>query len=273
MSTASNIGIQLTLKGAEQVKQGLKTISGSAAEMARQFEASRGAILTTAAAVATATGIMVDRVSTAAAEIERFAMLAGSTPDEFQRMAAGAKSAGMSMEAYASTMKDVQDKIGDFLQTGGGELKDFFEKIAPAVGVTAEQFKDLSGPQALQLFYNSLEKANLSQKETVFWMESIADDATALVPLLQNNGAAFDALADRAAKYGAVLSDYALAAAKDFKSQTDEMTLALQGAEQILAVGLIPTLTETARELLATADSAGIADTAATVIRTTLRRW
>lgn len=270
MSTASNIGIQLTLKGAEQVKQGLKTISGSAAEMARQFEASRGAILTTAAAVATAAGIMVDRVSNAAAEIERFAMLAGSTPQEFQRMAVGAKSAGMDMEKYASTIKDVQDKIGDFLQTGGGELKDFFEKIAPAVGVTAEQFKNLSGPQALQLFYNSLEKANLSQKETVFWMESIADDSTTLVPLLQNNGAAFDALADRAAKYGGVLSDYALAAAKDFKGQTDEMTLALQGAEQILAVGLMPTLTETARELLATADSAGIADTAATVIRTTL---
>ncbi len=270
MSTASNIGIQLTLKGAEQVRQGLKTISGSAAEMARQFDASRGVILTTAAAVATAAGIMVDRVSNAAAEIERFAMLAGSTPQEFQRMAAGAKSAGMAMEKYASTMKDVQDKIGDFLQTGGGELKDFFEKIAPAVGVTADQFKNLSGPQALQLFYNSLEKANLSQKETVFWMESIADDATTLVPLLQNNGAAFDALADRAAKYGGVLSDYALAAAKDFKSQTDEMTLALQGAEQILALGLMPTLTETARELLATADSAGIADTAATVIRTTL---
>lgn len=270
MSTASNIGIQLTLKGAEQVKQGLKTISVSAAEMARQFDASRGVILTTAAAVATATGIMVDRVSTAAAEIERFAMLAGSTPQEFQRMAAGAKSAGMDMEKYASVMKDTQDKIGDFLQTGGGELKDFFEKIAPAVGVTAEQFKNLSGPQALQLFYNSLEKANLSQKETVFWMESIADDATTLVPLLQSNGAAFDALADRAAKYGGVLSDYALAAAKDFKGQTDEMTLALQGAEQILAVGLMPTLTETARELLATADSAGIADTAATVIRTTL---
>lgn len=259
MSTASNIGIQLTLKGAEPVKQGLKTISGSAAEMARQFEASRGAILTTAAAVATATGIMVDRVSTAAAEIERFAMLAGSTPQEFQRMAAGAKSAGMDMEQYASTMKDVQDKIGDFLQTGGGELKDFFEKIAPAVGVTAEQFKNLSGPQALQLFYNSLEKANLSQKETVYWMESIADDATTLVPLLQNNGAAFDALGNRAEKYGQILADYALAAAKDFKSQTDEMTLALQGVEQILAVGLMPTLTETARELLATADSAGTA--------------
>lgn len=259
MNAASNIGIQLTLKGAEQVKQGLKTISGSAAEMARQFDASRGVILTTAAAVATATGIMVDRVSNAAAEIERFAMLAGSTPQEFQRMAAGAKSAGMDMEKYASVMKDTQAKIGDFLQTGGGELKDFFEKIAPAIGVTADQFKNLSGPQALQLFYNSLQKANLSQKETVHWLESIADDATALEPLLRNNGAAFDALADRAAKYGAVLSDYALAASKDFKGQTDEMTLALQGAEQILAVGLMPTLTETARELLATADSAGTA--------------
>lgn len=270
MSTASNIGIQLTLKGAEQVKQGLKTISGSAAEMARQFDASRGVILTTAAAVATATGIMVDRVSNAAAEIERFAMLAGSTPQEFQRMAAGAKSAGMDMEKYASVMKDTQDKIGDFLQTGGGELKDFFEKIAPKIGVTANQFRDLSGPQSLQLFYNSLQKANLSQKETVFWMESIADDATALVPLLANNGAEFDRLADRADKYGAILSDSVLSASKEFKAQTDELSLSMDGAQNIIASAVMPVLSELVRGMLETGNSTDVADAAAAAIRTTL---
>ena len=55
-------------------------------------------------------------------------------------------------------MKDMQDRIGDFQQTGGGPLADFFTNIAPKVGVTIQQFQKLSGPEALQLFYNSLEK-------------------------------------------------------------------------------------------------------------------
>ena len=34
--------------------------------------------------------------------------------------------------------------------------EDFFENIAPKVGVTAEMFRNLSGPEALQLYYNSI---------------------------------------------------------------------------------------------------------------------
>jgi len=61
-------------------------------------------------------------------------------------------------------------------------MADFFETVAPLVGVTADNFKDLSGPQALQLYVDSLEKANLSQSQMTFFMEAIASDATALLP-------------------------------------------------------------------------------------------
>ncbi|MGK6755224.1 hypothetical protein ACKUV4_015340 [Acinetobacter baumannii] len=69
-----------------------------------------------------------------------------------------AETAGISLESFADKMKDMQDRIGDFQQTGGGPLADFFTNIAPKVGVTIQQFQKLSGPEALQLFYNSLEK-------------------------------------------------------------------------------------------------------------------
>jgi hypothetical protein len=97
--------------------------------------------------------------------------------------------------------------VGDFIATGGGELKDFFEKIAPQVGVTTESFKELSGPQALQLYVSSLEKAGVGQKEMVFYLEAIASDASLLTPILANNGAEMQRLGDRAERYGLVTQD------------------------------------------------------------------
>lgn len=131
-----------------------------------------------------------------AKEIDNLSKLTGQSVEDFQRSAHAAQMQGVSMEKFADIMKDVQDKVGDFLQTGAGPMADFFEQIAPKVGVTAEQFKNLSGKDALQLYVNSLEKANLSQSETTFFMEAIASDATLLLPLLKNNGKAFDTLGD-----------------------------------------------------------------------------
>ncbi|MBP8140417.1 MAG: hypothetical protein KAY02_00485, partial [Acidovorax sp.] len=73
----------------------------------------------------------VDKVKTAAVDIERIAAASGASLDEFQRAAAGAKTLGVNVEKFGDIMKDTQDKLGDFLMTGGGELKDFFDTIGP----------------------------------------------------------------------------------------------------------------------------------------------
>src|SRR5690606_28596009 len=78
--------------------------------------------------------------------------------EEFQKLAFAAQSVGIESEKLADIYKDVNDRIGDFMATGGGPMADFFENIAPKVGITAEAFKNLSGPQALQLYYDSLVK-------------------------------------------------------------------------------------------------------------------
>lgn len=61
-------------------------------------------------------------------------------------------------------------------------LRDFFEKVAPRVGVTADQFARLSGPEALQLYVDTLERAGLSQQEMTFYLEAMASDATRAFP-------------------------------------------------------------------------------------------
>lgn len=210
--------------------------------------------LKTAAAGALAglsVGALVSEISSitretakAAEEYERFSALSNTSVKEFQRLAAGANTVGISAEKMADIFKDTQDKVGDFVQTGGGGMADFFERVAPKVGVTAENFRKLSGKDALQLYVSSLEKANLSQSDMIFFMEAIASDSSLLLPLLKDQGRAWDELGDKAEAYGAILDGEALAAAKAFKAESDSLELAMKGLRIELAEGLLPSMTQ-----------------------------
>lgn len=159
-----------------------------------------------------------------AAAISDLARVAGVTTEEFQKMSFAAKTVGIEQDKLSDLIKDTNDKIGDFLITGAGPMVDFFETIAPLVGVTADDFRNLSGPQALQLYVDSLEKANVSQAEFTFFMEAIASDATALLPLLRNGGSEFRKLGEEAKRSGNILSDEALTGAQKMRKEMQELT-------------------------------------------------
>lgn len=182
-----------------------------------------------------------------AQELRNLSALSGVAASELQALGAASRTVGISTEKLADIYKDMNDRVGDFLQTGGGPMKDFFETIAPAVGVTAAEFEKLSGPQALQLFVSSLEKANLTQAEMVFYMEAMASDATALIPLLRNNGQEMNRLATEARNSGRVLEDEAV----DGLVQLNEK---LQAASDEIRTKFLTALTTSQDELIALAD-------------------
>jgi len=160
-----------------------------------------------------------------AKNLDMLSQVSSATSEEFQYFAAGARTVGIENEKLADIFKDVNDKVGDFLQAGSGPMVDFFENIAPAIGVTADQFKNLSGPQALQLYYDSLEKANLSQQEMTFYMEAIASDTTALIPLLKNGGAGFKEFGDNAKEAGLIMDDFTKDSLKNASTAIEEFQL------------------------------------------------
>jgi hypothetical protein len=192
------------------------------------------------AAFAGGMAVMVQQTVQANAEMQRFAALSNTSTNTFQALATGAKTVGIEADKMADIFKDVQDKVGDFMQTGGGAMADFFENIAPQVGVTAEQFRKLSGPEALQLYVDSLEKANLSQSDMIFYMEAIASDASLLLPLLKNGGEGFREYADMAQRFGVILEDDALAAMNDFKRANDVTQLAMRGFANQVTQAIVP---------------------------------
>ena len=81
----------------------------------------------------------------------------GESVEDFQYFAKGAQTAGLSLEQFGMMGKDALDRLGE-ARRGEGEMMDFFEKVAPKIGVTIDMFKDLSGPEVIQAYYDGLEK-------------------------------------------------------------------------------------------------------------------
>lgn len=175
-------------------------------------------------------------------EIKKFSQLANTSMRDFQYYSKGAHTAGISVESFADKMKDMQDRIGDFQQSGGGPLVDFFENIAPLVGVTIQQFQKLSGPEALQLYYDSLVKVGATQNDIKFYMEAIISDSSLLLPLLENNGAGFKKWGDEAERTGAILSDDMVNSLAQAKEHLYSMDLQWQGLQANLVNNTVPIL-------------------------------
>jgi hypothetical protein len=170
----------------QDMDQARRVVEGATSNMRKAADTAMNALkgLGTAAG---AVGFVrfISNTAQANKELERFSYLANTSINDFQKIALASSRFGVSQEKLADILKDTQDKVGDFIQTGGGAMADFFERVAPKVGVTADQFRKLNGKDALQLYVSSLEKANLSQADMVFYMEAIASDSTLLLPLLK----------------------------------------------------------------------------------------
>ncbi|MFV3286951.1 phage tail tape measure protein [Pseudomonas sp. NY15356] len=227
------------------------------AEIKKSAERLGAAVGATFAAIPTAVAGLVASSAAAAKEISNLSSLAGLSATEFQRYAAAASSVGIQQDKLSDIFKDTNDKVGDFLATGGGELKNFFETIAPKVGVTAEQFRKLNSAEALQLYVSSLQKANVNQAQMTFFMEAIADEATALVPLLADGGKRFKELGDSAEAAGMVLDGTTIAAALEFNNQLTTIGQYASSAKTALAAEFMPVLAQLAKDFADTTKEAG----------------
>lgn len=243
-----------------QMKTGITKL---AQEVKLGFAGMAGTIVGTIGSSLTIGAIAALAVQTAntAAEIERLAYLSGTTTTEFQEWVVGARAMGIEMDKLSDIFKDTRDRIGDFISTGGGELADFFTEIATkteggAKGALelAKAMRELSGPQALQLYVDKLKEAGVSQNEMVYYMESVADEATSLIPLLENGGEGFQLWAEAARNAGAIMDDETLAAAQRLKVETELLQMQINGLKNQFMQALLPALNQIAGAFLATSE-------------------
>ncbi|HDI3263893.1 TPA: hypothetical protein PMC50_002514 [Vibrio cholerae] len=129
-----------------------------------------------------------------AVEAEKVLLLAArnakASTEEMYKMGIAADSVGVNLEKLGDIGKDVFDRLGDYTTAGAGALVDFFETI-PDGSVHFSQLLGKNGIEVIQTMVNEMERAGVSGSQMTFVLESIASDASHLLPLLRNNGAEF----------------------------------------------------------------------------------
>jgi len=200
----------------------------------------------------------LQNIAQSAIDIGNLSDVAGVSAEKFQGLAFAASNFGVEQDKLADILKDVNDKFGDYVQTGAGPLADFFENIGPKVGLTAKNFADLSSDQKLGAYINALEKANLSQADMTFYLEALASDATLLKGAFANNGAELDRLTKKFSDAGAVMSQDMINKAKEAKEEFDLASKVISAQFSIALADLLPVITDLASFIATAASNIGV---------------
>lgn len=193
-------------KDADKTGSSLGGMAGTAGKVA-------GSVLGIATAVAGAAAAFVAYAKVQAQamrETEAMADAAGVSIAEFKAMSFALQTVGFDAEKFGDITKDTQERIGDFLSTGGGPFQDF----ADVMGYTkdeatklAAEFEMLSGPQVLQEMVTRMQEGGVSAQKMSFALEGMASDTTRLIPLLENGGVKMKALNEQFNAVNVELSD------------------------------------------------------------------
>ena len=204
-------------------------LSDKSVAIVQGFNVVQGAVL---GLVGTAAGLAAS-VSTLAQqgrELEQMSLKAGVSVEKMQELTYATEQYNVSGDQLADMLKDVQDKLGDFSATGGGEFKDWMENIAPKVGLTVAKLQQMAGPEALIAVQNAMDATNVSASEQVFYLESIANDVSTLQPLLRNNGAELQRLTGHYRNLNVALSQTDITQLKEMDQQLKDVSLRLQSS-------------------------------------------
>ncbi|WP_136484746.1 hypothetical protein [Vibrio sp. H11] len=206
----------------------LDTASQSFQDLRSTALKATGVISAGLGSLATATTMMISKTADQAREIERMAGVAQVSVEQIQALGYASEQYNISGDKMAEILKDTNDKLGDFTANDGGEFQDFFDNVAQKVGLTADKLSKLSSPEVLVAVKNAMDEANVPMKEQITYLEQIADEASSLMPLLENNGKKLYELTDRYDDLNVAMSEFDIQKFKDMDQKLNEVGMKIQ---------------------------------------------
>ncbi|GAM63665.1 hypothetical protein JCM19232_2645 [Vibrio ishigakensis] len=224
---------------------------GSAAGAASRLVAALplGPIAAIGTAVAVASGSVASaavQLANYAKEISNLASLSSLSIEDFSSVAYAFQSVGISSEQTADILKDVNDRIGEFNLTGSGGFADALDAVGISADQATEKFKGLSGPDVLVELKKQMDAVNLSSEEQTYVMESLANDSTKLIPLLESEGKALKGLAREHDSVNRVLNEDTLEATKKYNDAVNGLMLRLSNFGNEVLIPIISILGDAA---------------------------
>ena len=229
---------QETEKGNSRLSKFGKSLASSAGSLVKWGAAA-------AAATAAASLVVLTRLTAGQADLARQALTTSQalniSTDALQSWQYAAETVGIEGDKVSDIFKDLSEKLGDAFLAGGGEAKEVVEGL----GLSLNELIKLSPDKALLKISDALDKVG-DQGNKVFVLESLASDASLLLPLLEKNAAGLKKLQEQAAQRGVLVSEDDLKKLKATDDAFRQIGDRLTQFKNKLAAELAPTFTKIA---------------------------
>ncbi len=149
---------------------------------------------------------IITNISSLKSELILLADLSSVSVQEFQKLSTAFKTVNIDADQTSDILKDINDRVGEFILTGGGEFKDVFEKVLKPLGRTKAELSELGPGGILLAVANGFEKLGFNAKESTAILEALANDSTKLLPLLKDNGAELEKITSLIEKRGLIVN-------------------------------------------------------------------
>jgi len=235
-------GADVVQNNMQSIENSAETANTSIGNWSSSIESAIGPLTALAGIMATAFAVAnIDQLKT---ELVLLADVVGVAVPEFQKFVAAVQSVGFNAQDASDALRDVNDRVGDFLATGGGEFVDTFEQILEPLGVTKEELKELGALGVLQTVSAGMEKLGFTTEKTTFFMESLASDSTFLLPILKNNNKELKRMSELLEQRGLILTDEEVKALREANTQISDLSATIENAF-VKATGILATNIDT----------------------------
>lgn len=206
-----------------------------------------------------------------AQQLDNTSQAIGVNAQRLQELQYAFERVGIDGDKTGDLLKDVADKIGDAYTNGGGEAKDAIDTL----GLSLNDLIRMSPDEQLLAIADALDRLPPASQVNV--MESLANDASLLLPLLRDNAAGLRELSAEANQVGAILDPDEIANLQATNDAVQRLQGRLQGLRNRLIGEVSPAVNDLAdsfEDLLE--DNPGLVDDLAQVFRGLIQqtqRW
>ena len=194
-------------------------------------------LATAASAAAIGAGVagynLLKTTSKQIAETDRWAKSLNMSTQSLLAWQYAAEKAGVSGDQMADIFKDIGDKIGDAVLNKSGEAVDALN----ALGLSAKKLSSESPDKQLLAISNALGKINTNAEKTTI-LESLGNDLSKLLPLLDQGGEKLRQYMDAAKQFGVAPDDADIEKLVKVNALFEDMETQVNGVKIEIATGL-----------------------------------
>jgi len=241
---------KIVISAKNKTKQAFTPVMADIDKIAKKVLSAKSAVLGLAGVAGL--GALIKVSADAAHQASVYSKAVGTSVEEMTAWQYAAKTVNIEADKMGDIFKDVSEKIGDAFANGGGEAKEVLERL----NLDLEHMANLSPDQQLLQVANALGEVG-TQSEKVQIMESLASDASLLLPLLKNNAEGLKQLRDEAIASGNAIGNIDAAQMEAANQSMIRTKGIVTGIATQLTVKLAPYLEYTANWFLENAKQAG----------------